>query len=111
MTRGLRCEPPDSYPGLGKAHFFMSQEAISDVIRKHHILIMSLVDQDGRYDYDLYPHHLWSMPWEYRDFKLLDKRTIERYRYVNEAVCLYTEEGLPRSERKRRVSFDIPITR
>lgn len=110
MKRGLRCEPPQSYPGLEKANFFMPQEAISEIVRRHHILIMSLVDEDGLYNYDLYPHHLWSMPWEYRDFKLLDKRTIERYRYINESVCLYSEEGRPRSVRKRRVSFDIPIT-
>jgi hypothetical protein len=49
---------------------------------------MSHLDSDGRINYDLYPHHHFTNPWYYQDFKALDKRTIVVCKYVLESACL-----------------------
>jgi hypothetical protein len=70
--------------GFGKLEAFL---------RLHHRFILSHTDTLGRFSYDLYPHHIWSNPWLYRDFNALDKRTITGYRLVVESACLDYREG------------------
>ena len=66
-------------------------------MREHHAYIVSHADADGRYAYDLYPHHIWSNPALYRDFSSMDKRRIVEYRFVTDFVCLgYDDAGLVR---------------
>ena len=68
-------------------------DTIASFIRQHHRFILSRVDQEGRLAYDLFPHHIWSNPLEYRDFERLDKRTINGYRIIIESVCLDIPQG------------------
>jgi hypothetical protein len=66
-------------------------------IREHHAWIVSRADADGRYAYDLYPHHVWSNPVLYEDFSAMDKRKIARYVFVTDYVCVgYDDNGLVR---------------
>ena len=70
---------------------------VAKYIRQHHSYVLSRVDEDGRFSYDLYPHHIWSNPLEYNDFSELDKRRITAYVFVSELVCLGDEDiGLTR---------------
>jgi hypothetical protein len=64
-----------------------------DYIRRHHRFILSQVDAKGLFNYDLYPHHIWSNPAEYTSFKQLDKRNITGYQLVAESVCLGFDSG------------------
>ncbi len=57
-------------------------------IRKHHRFILENADAKGYFNYDLYPHHIWSNPAEYASFNALDKRRIVGYRLVVESACL-----------------------
>ncbi len=82
---------------------------ISHLIRNHHKYILSHLNKDGVIDYDLYPHHIFSMPWNYTDFYDLDKRTIKNYRYVVESKCLSYSNGTRESTTILRSDFDIPI--
>ncbi len=61
---------------------------VGNFIRAQHAYIMSHLDSDGRINYDFYPHHHFTNPWYYQDFKALDKRTIVAYKYVLESACL-----------------------
>lgn len=65
--------PPDYFDGL---------------MKKHHRFVLENLDGQGRINYDFYPHHIFSMPWEYKDFYILDKRKIVGYRYVINSTCL-----------------------
>lgn len=62
-------------------------------LEKHHKFILSRVDTRGYYNYDVYPHHIWSNPWEFSAFNALDKRDIIGYRIVAESACLDFKEG------------------
>lgn len=62
-------------------------------LRQHHRFILSQTDAQGRFNYDLYPHHIWSNPLLYQDFNVLDKRSITGYRLVVESACLDYRSG------------------
>ena len=66
---------------------------MANFIKRHHMFVMSRVNEEGRLRYDLFPHHIWSNPFEYTEFERLDKRTILGYRIVIESVCLNFEYG------------------
>lgn len=44
-------------------------------------------------DYNLYPHHHYSMPFLHRDFEAQDSRAVVAYRYVVDTVCLDVADG------------------
>jgi hypothetical protein len=67
------------------------------------------VDENGYVDYDLFPHHIFSMPWHFEDFKQLDKRRIVSFRYENQAVCIGYEDGNLTKQKKYGATFDIPL--
>ncbi len=74
-----------------------------------HPYILSQVDENGRLNYDLYPHHIWSNVFMFDDFKQLDKRTISYYRYVVESVCTKLKEGRAERNVVYRSTLDIPV--
>jgi hypothetical protein len=87
----------------------INEAPIAEKIRRHHRYILSAVDGDGRVNYDLYPHHIWSNPFGFQEFQRLDKRVIEKYAVVVESVC-YERVG---SDYLRQVlltsGFDIGV--
>ena len=89
--------------------FQQSQEQISETVRRNHVQILSMLDENGHLNYDLYPHHIFSMPWYYRDFKALDKRRIVAYRYESSAACLDYRNGQLTRDVKFASGFDIPL--
>lgn len=84
--------------------------SLDQIIRRHHAFVLANVDDQGRIDYDWFPHHIWSVPPVFEEFWLLDKREIASYRYVVESVCNNFVDGRLVSELKLRGAFDIPVT-
>jgi len=84
---------------------------LSRFVRLHHKYILSKVDRDGRFDYDLYPHHIWSNPLIFRDFYKLDKREIVAYKYIVESGCTYLSNGEAGYNVKLRGRYLIPLQR
>jgi hypothetical protein len=78
-------------------------------ILSHHQYVLSHLDAAGRIDYDFYPHHIWSMPWEYSAFSGLDKRRIRAYKIVVEAVCLVVDNGDFTRKVVRSKNYVIPV--
>jgi len=76
---------PDNRPG--------SKDQLAEFLRNHHAYILSRVDENGRFEYDLYPHHIWSNPMVFNEFRQLDKRRIVAYRWVVDGVCFDIGEG------------------
>lgn len=93
MTRLNACVPllikPDRLPNYSK---------LSSFIKRHHQYVLSQLDQQGHFSYDLFPHHVWSNPLLSKDFYALDKRTIQSYRIVVESKCLNLNNGAVESK-------------
>jgi hypothetical protein len=66
---------------------------LEKLIRNHHRFVIENASTTGQFDYDLFPHHIWSNPLEYTAFKSLDKRQINAYRLVVESACLDYKDG------------------
>ena len=71
--------------------------------------MMTNIDENGRMAYDLYPHHMFSVPWAFTAFRQLDKREIVGYKYSIEAVCLGYENSTFTREVIWRDGFDIKL--
>lgn len=80
-------------------------------LRRHHSYVLKNADPQGSIHYDRYPHHIYSMPWEYQDFADLDKRRIMAYRYVVESKCLRYDHERQRLNAKTILhgSLKIPL--
>lgn len=81
----------------------------ANIIRNHHKYILDNIHKDGTINYDLYPHHIFSMPWNFTVFYNLDKRKISSYRYVVESKCLSFKDGERSMKVIRRNEFNVPV--
>ena len=106
LSRAMRCEPTK------KEHAFLTKEGenqIAQYLQKHERYVLKNLDAQGRIFYDLYPHHIFSMPWSYKEFYALDKRDIVGYRYRIDAKCLKLEDGHTKSILMNRNEYYVPI--
>jgi hypothetical protein len=71
--------------------------------------MMANIDENGHMAYDLYSHHMFSVPWVFTAFRQLDKREIVGYKYSIEAICLGYENSTFTREVIWRDSFDIKL--
>ena len=109
MRRSIACDWGHKNGELPKAIFFLPKERISHLIRRYHRQALTMLNADGRFEYDIYPHHMFSMPWYFKEFRKLDKRRITAYRYENESLCLDFKDGKPQHRRLWHATFDIPL--
>ncbi|MDH3703472.1 MAG: hypothetical protein OEU46_19400 [Alphaproteobacteria bacterium] len=109
MRQSLSCEWGHEKGDLPTATFYYPKEHISRLIRRYHGQALTMLDADGRFEYDIYPHHIFSMPWFFEDFRMLDKRRIKAYRYESETLCLDFKDGKPQHRRLWHATFDIPL--
>ncbi|MGI9505838.1 MAG: hypothetical protein ACR2RE_22590, partial [Geminicoccaceae bacterium] len=61
---------------------------IGGLIWQHHDRILALENGGDRLNYDLFPHHIWSSPFAYGDFRALDLKSIRAYVLMIEAKCI-----------------------
>jgi hypothetical protein len=98
-----------SQPMAAKPAYAGRENQIQRFVQQHHAQITALLDRDGRFPYDWYPHHIWSNPFMFKDFNRLDKRTIVRYWYVVEAKCVDVQADRLRPVIRERHEFAIPV--
>ncbi len=94
-------------------------EKLADVaqfLQLHHRRLVDLAGEDGRFAYNLYPHHIWSSWLRDQAFRNLDIREIQAYILVVESYCValaddgtITKRSLMTSE--YRVPIDDPLPR
>ncbi|MCG8547984.1 MAG: hypothetical protein MJE12_27620 [Alphaproteobacteria bacterium] len=109
MRRSLNCEWGHSEGNLPLASWPIPKAQMTGFIQRHHQQILSLADERGFVEYDLFPHHIFSVPWEFTEFRALDKRRIVKYRYQNETICLNYENGQLKRDVMWSAGFDIPL--
>lgn len=82
---------------------------VNRLVRQHHRYVLANLDEHGIINYDLFPHHIFSMPWQFTAFHNLDKRRITSYRYVAESKCLKFDNGKAAAVTLLRGEFDVPL--
>lgn len=105
------CELERMAEGGQPNRYFVERDRIERAVRKYHRVVADQVSDTGNLTYDLYPHHMFSVPWEFDDFRYLDKRRIAKYRYTIEAICLGYEDRQFTRQVFWSDGFDIEIDR
>ncbi|MEQ8964368.1 MAG: hypothetical protein RID91_00965 [Azospirillaceae bacterium] len=84
-----------TFPGFDEAatHYRGEVAEVERFFRRFHAFRQPTLDDRGRVDYDLFPHHIWSNPFAFDAFKEADKRDIVAYRYGNDRLCFVRENG------------------
>lgn len=84
-------------------------KAVTRYAQRHHDFIVQHADEHGRFNYDWYPHHIWTTPWKFREFHALDKREIVSYRFVVQSGCPKMVDGDVVFEPLLEGGYDIPL--
>lgn len=87
----------------------IARHGLDRYILAHSRFVERRLDDTGGLNYDFYPHHIFSMPWEFSEFHNLDKRRIVGYRYVVESKCLKFDQGRPHAKVLARGEHYVPV--
>jgi len=107
-----RCEvklPAETVKPEEIAAYVDPENEIRDHILIHHRYVLQNLDSGGRYNYDIYPHHIWSTLWGYDDFAGLDMRKVVSYRFIGQAICVRFEDRIFKPEILREIAFEVPV--
>ncbi|XAT60502.1 hypothetical protein GN278_06525 [Rhodobacteraceae bacterium Araon29] len=85
-------------------------ERMNNFIKNHHRYVLEKINEDGIWNYDLYPHHMWSNLASFNDFFELDKRKIVRYSYHVDSVCLSVINGVIEEKNVLSGSIEVEVT-
>lgn len=88
---------------------FAQDSRIEDFIRNYHQWALNRAGEKGNWIYDLYPHHIFSSPWEFMDFMKVDLHDIVAYRYSITAICASMDRGAMKKVVVREKSHVILI--
>lgn len=80
------CDIEVGHKGVNPDHERGINSAL-EFIPMYHEYVVDHLDGNGYFNYDFYPHHVWSNPWSFKEFKQADKRDIVGYELVNESIC------------------------
>lgn len=74
----------------------MSEQELSRIaalLARQKSLTLALMDEQGQVAYDWYPHHIWSAPWLFDEFKQIDLREIRSFVLVLQSKCNAVDEN------------------
>ena len=89
--------------------YLTERERLTNYLTSHQNYILSIVDEDGYFNFDLYPHHIWSNPFELTDFKELDKRRIVGFDIIFRTICMKYANEVIETEEIAKDNFYVPI--
>lgn len=85
----------------------VEKTSLRSFITAHHRFILKNADERGRYNYNFFPHHIWSNLTN-DPFYALDKKDIVGYRIVSHSICTDLET-LSQKSLRNRTSYEIPV--
>lgn len=94
---GRTCAPPSRTTPAEP--LYGPPSAVGHFIQAQHRKVLQRIDDQGRFNYYLLPHHHVPSPFVADPFYRVDKRDIATYFIVNDSVCLSLDHG----RLKRRV--------
>jgi hypothetical protein len=86
----------------------VDEDRLKRLLQVTHTYALQQSSGDGRYNYDFFPHHIWSNPWLFRDFAELDPKSIVTYVYRTIFGCISVKEGHPTEDVRKINSLMIP---
>lgn len=102
MRQANKCQAPVG--GEGSPERLANLER---VLRMVHETAVAAGGADGVFNYNIYPHHVWSNLFSDTAFLHLDKRKIVAYRWVEEVLCVDHLHNATRVMTKR--STVVPV--
>ena len=84
-----------------------SLQNLGRVVQARHQQLVGRVDANGRFNMYLYPHHHYPSPFAHPAYGQLDLRTVARYRWVVDSVCLSLVDGRLHRRVIRRSVYDL----
>ncbi|WP_066552345.1 hypothetical protein [Croceicoccus bisphenolivorans] len=112
LVAGRECKVPQR--AMPAEEEWGPAENIGRFVQAHHRQVATRLDDRGRFNYYLVPHHHVPSPFKGDAFYTRDKRQIVRYWFVVESVCLSLDKGgLDRRVLKRteRPVYDVKADR
>lgn len=104
------CEMTMGSPTSDPEHERRGINVLKRILKNHHQYVLNHVDQNGYINYDRYPHHVWSDPFAFDDFKYSDKRDIIGFEIINRSICFnFNENGEYAPILKHKDSVYVPI--
>ena len=98
--------PSDGASTVGR---YLARDRAEIVLRGTHAYLLDNMADDGMYRIDLYPHHIWSMPYLFPEYYELRLTDIAAYRIVIDSVCLRVEGQRVVYDPLIRGATDIPV--
>jgi len=89
--------------------YLSERERLKTFLTLHQKYILSIVDDDGYFNFDLYPHHIWSNPFEFTDFRELDKKRIVGFNITFRTICMKYVNEIIETEEIAKDNFYVPI--
>jgi hypothetical protein len=107
VVTSRRCEVPQGYDPTPNG--FGSLENLRDIVGARHAQLLRRVNDAGQFNVYLHPHHHYPSPFVRVPFSTLDLRTVRRYRWIIESVCLSMENGQLQRRVIRTDSYDLGV--
>ncbi|MCC6598987.1 MAG: hypothetical protein IT559_09380 [Alphaproteobacteria bacterium] len=93
MEQGLACRLENGAGDVITTVFADPENKIEPFIRAYHQWVLKRAGPDGHWSFDLYPHHIFSFPWDFTAFNTLNLNDIATYRYTIQSACVRMEKG------------------
>jgi hypothetical protein len=78
-------------------------------VQSYHDWALNASNGRLNWKYNMYPHHIFSFPWIFSDFRNIDLHDVTAYRYKITSVCLEHTNGEFKRKILKEKSYDIPI--
>ena len=96
-------------PTIGSKRELQIKPHMKKFLKQYHRYVLSQADQNGRFSFDVYPHHLWSNPFVFDEVYELDVRMIVAYRFRLEATCVDFIDGKVVAQRFGGIDSVFPV--
>ncbi|WP_299410276.1 hypothetical protein [uncultured Roseobacter sp.] len=97
-----------TFPETPSTPFQRDKAWITNLVQTTHTYAAQQASDDGLYRYDLFPHHIWSNPWMFKDFAKVDPNTIDFYIYRTISSCIALDRGMPLEDVRFVSEFKVP---
>lgn len=105
MVTSRGCEVPAGYIPRPEGKGELSN--LAHLVQARHGQLVDRADAEGHVGYHLYPHHHYPSPFTHIGYDDLDLRSVTRYRWVVESVCLSLEKGQLQRQVIKRDEYDL----
>ena len=95
---------------IGETFSSQKGEEIREFVKNYHEWVLRKSAEKKNWNYNFFPHHIFSFPWTHSDFRKLDIKDVVAYRYSIKAFCnVNVKDGHLNSQFLKEGYYDIPI--